>query len=101
MICNLSTLSFHNNLKTNYLNGKVNRRVDYLLCALLDIESDYYFKYNQKQLLGGLNPKAAKEELRHHRGMMIPPLSVKVRSLEVQKHEHLCTLLKHKLAQAT
>ena len=30
--------SFHNKLKTTYLNGKVNRRVDFLIDALLRIE---------------------------------------------------------------
>ena len=71
--------SFHNNLKTHYLDGKVNRRVDFLVCALLEIESDYFFKYNQKRMLGGLNPKTVREEHRHQRGMMIPALSIEVR----------------------
>ena len=82
----IEPFSFHNNLKTHYLDGKVNRRVDFLVCALLEIESDYFFKYNQKQMLGGLNPKAVREEHRHQRGMLILALSIEVRSL-------LCTLL--------
>ena len=55
-----------------YLDGKVNRRVDYLVCALLDIESEYFFKYNQRRMLGGLNPKAMREEQHHQRGFAIP-----------------------------
>ena len=48
--------SFHNTLKTNNLDGKVNQKVDYLVIALLDTEKDF-FTYNQKRILGGLNPR--------------------------------------------
>ena len=34
--------SFHNKLKTNYLNGKVNERVDFLIDTLLRIEIDRF-----------------------------------------------------------
>lgn len=71
--------SFHNNLKTHYLDGKVNRRVDYLLIALLDIENDFFFTYNQKRILGGLNPRVLREEDRHQRGMSIPTASLQVK----------------------
>ena len=37
--------SFHAKLKTIYLNGKVNRRIDFLIDALLKIEKDTFFKY--------------------------------------------------------
>ena len=73
-------LSFHNNLKTHYLDGKVNRRVDYLLCALLEIENDYFFKYHQRRMLGSLNPRGVNEKHRHESGMLIPVLSIKVSS---------------------
>jgi len=32
----------------------------FLVCALLEIESDYFFKYNQKRMLDGLNSKAVR-----------------------------------------
>ena len=73
-------LSFHNNLKTHYLNGKVNRRIDYLVCALLEVESDYFFKFNKTRIMGEANQKLVKEEQHHQRGMLIPELSVEVRS---------------------
>ena len=63
--------SFHNNLKTNNLDGKVNQKVDYLVIALLDIE-DFFFTYNQKRILGGLNPRVCREEGLHQREMSIP-----------------------------
>ena len=47
----------------HYLDGKVNRRVDYLLCALLDLESDYFLTYNQVQMLGWVNERAVKEDI--------------------------------------
>ena len=71
--------SFHSNLKMHYLNGRVNRRVDYLVCALLEVENDFFFKYNQTRMLGEVNQKLLKEEHRHKRGMLIPEKSVEVR----------------------
>lgn len=50
--------SFHNKLKTPYLHGKVNRRVDFLLNVLLRIEEDNFFNYMKKyifQLLREMN----------------------------------------------
>ena len=72
--------SFHNNLKTHYLKGKINRRVDYLVCALLEVESDYFFKFNKTGIMGEANKMLVKEEQRHQKGMLIPELSVEVRS---------------------
>ena len=70
--------SFHANLKTNYLNGKVNRRVDFLIDALLRIEKDCFFKVAQKERLGAVNKKEIKEEYRHERGLKIKPEDVTV-----------------------
>ena len=39
----LNLHSFHNQLKTVHLNGKVNHRVDYLLHHLLQYEKDVFF----------------------------------------------------------
>ena len=66
------------------MDGKVNRRVDYLVCALLDLESDYFFAYNQMRMLGRVNKSAVKEEDRHNRGMLISNSSVKVRKCVYQ-----------------
>lgn len=70
--------SFHAKLKTNYLNGKVNRRVDFLIDALLRIEKDCFFKIAQKQRLGTINKQEIKEAHRHERGMKIKPEDVTV-----------------------
>ena len=43
--------SFHNKLKTVYLNGKVNRRIDVLLDLLLKVEHDSFFQYELKHRL--------------------------------------------------
>ena len=40
---NIFAYSFHNKLKTTYLNDKVTRRVDFLLNILFQIEEDSYF----------------------------------------------------------
>ena len=73
-----TTYSFHNKLKTTYLNGKMNRRVDFLLDVLLQIEKDQYFKYMYRQQMLGVNHKAILETQRHERGMKIPKMDVKV-----------------------
>ena len=50
--------SFHNQLKTVYLNGKVNRRVDYLIHHLLQYEKKAYFRYKSvRQLPPAVNKK--------------------------------------------
>lgn len=70
--------SFHARLKTNYLNGKVNRRVDFLLDALLKIESDCFYKSMTNHHLANLNRREIKEVNRHQRGLQINPESVTV-----------------------
>ena len=45
------THRFHNKLKTTYMNGKANRRIDFLLECLLRVEMDNYFKYMEKDIL--------------------------------------------------
>ena len=89
MLFFFSPLSFHNNLKTHYLDGKVNHRVDYLVCALLDVESEYFFKYNQRCMLGGLNPKVKREEERHQRGFVMPDSAIEVTDAHNIKSSHL------------
>ena len=68
--------SFHAKLETNYLNGKVNRRVDFLIDALLRIEEDCFFKVAQKQRMGIVNQQEIKESHRHQRGLQIKPEDV-------------------------
>jgi len=51
----LQLFSFHANLKINYLNSKVNPRVDFLIDALLRIGKDCFFKVAQKERLGTVN----------------------------------------------
>ena len=70
--------SFHNKLKTTYLNNKVNRRVDFLIDALLRIERDNFFVYMRHKQLFEINYQAIQEAERHARGMKIPPDRVQV-----------------------
>ena len=70
--------SFHNKLKTTYMNGKANRRIDFLLDCLLRVELDNYFKYMEKDILLPINHKLTEEDERHSRGMQINADRVKV-----------------------
>lgn len=63
--------SFHAKLKTIYLNGKVNRRIDFLIDALLKIERDCFFKQMTNKRLQCLNRRVIKEANRHDRGLQI------------------------------
>lgn len=67
--------SFHNKLKTTYLKGKVNRRVDFLVSILLRIEEDNFFTYKKKCQLPTIDKS---EGARHQRGMNIPASKVEV-----------------------
>ena len=77
-VTNHHTFSFHNKLKTTYLNEKMNRRVDFLLDVLLQMEKDQYFKYMYRQQMLDINQKAILETQRHDRGMKITKMDVKV-----------------------
>lgn len=78
--------SFHNQLKTVYLNGRVNRRVDYLIYHLLEFEKDAYFRYmSVRQLPPAVNKKMKEDQSRHLRGMQIPREKV-----EVITHKNTC-----------
>ena len=47
--------------------------MDYLVCALLDIESEYFLKYNQRCMhTWRIKPKSQREEQCHQRGFVIP-----------------------------
>ena len=70
--------SFHNKLKTVYLNGKVNRRIDVLLDVLLKIEHDQFFQYELKHRLLQPNKQTFKIEDAHKRGLKISPELVNV-----------------------
>ena len=71
--------SFHNQLKTVLLNGKVNRIVDYLIHHLLQYEKDAFFKYKkERQLPPALHKKEKLVLSRHQRGEKIPVDCVQV-----------------------
>ena len=71
--------SFHNQLKTIYLNGKVNRRVDFLIHHLLQFEKDAFFQYKKDRQLPPAIHRKVKLEMNHHeRGLKIPEEKVKV-----------------------
>ena len=77
--------SFHNKLKTTYLDGKVNRRVDYLLDTLIKMERDQqFFGYMYKTQMLQTNPKDQSETQRHERGLIIPITAVKVQNCTTQ-----------------
>ena len=57
--------SFHNKLKTTYLDGKVNSRVDYLLDTLIKMERDQFFGYMYTTQMLQTNPKQQSETQRH------------------------------------
>lgn len=75
---NYANFSFHNKLKTTYLDGKVNRRVDYLLDTLIRMERDYFFRHMYKTQMLQNSPKDQSEIQRHERGISIPITAVKV-----------------------
>ena len=70
--------SFHNKLKTTYLDGKVNRRVDFLIDALLRLERDQFFR---SMYMFQVNLKEQSEEQQHVRGLQIPYSDVEVTAL--------------------
>ena len=71
--------SFHNQLKTVHLNGKVNRRVDVLLHHLMKYEKDMFFNYKRvRQLLPAMGDRMKKDLSRHELGMQIPTKDVEV-----------------------
>ena len=70
-----SLTSFHNKLKTVYLKGKVNRRIDFLVHVLLRIEQDNFFNYSRKCQYPISSQKV---DVRHQRAMNIPEEKVKV-----------------------
>ena len=61
------------------MNGKANRRIDFLLDGLLRVEVDSCFKCMEKDVVLQINHKATREEERHNRGLDIPAEQVKVR----------------------
>lgn len=69
--------SFHNKLKTTYLKGKVNRRVDFLIHVLFRIEEDNFFNYNRKKCQTPAKMMKG-EGTRHQNAMSIPAETVKV-----------------------
>ena len=77
----LSSCSFHNQLKSIHLNGKVNRRVDCLIHYLLQYEKDAFFRYKRdRQLPSVMNRKMKLEMSRHQQGLQIPTGKVHVSS---------------------
>ena len=68
--------SFHNKLKIaySYLKEKVNKRVDFMLNVLLQIEEDNLFSYSRKCQL----PVAGGKGSRHQCAMAIPAGDVEV-----------------------
>ena len=72
--------SFHNQLKTIHLNGRVNRTVDFLLHHLLKYGKDVFFLNYQRtrQLPSAMSDRMRKEVTRHERGLQISASDVQV-----------------------
>ncbi|KAK3928240.1 Zinc finger protein 511 [Frankliniella fusca] len=69
--------SFHNILKTVYLNRKPNKRVDDLLDILLQVEEDYFVRYQNAVMTESLSDEDFDAILkRHDRGIKISNLHV-------------------------
>ncbi len=56
----------------------MNRRVDFLLDVLLQIEKDNFFNYSRKQQLNEVNRHSVSEGIHHQRAMLIPEAKVEV-----------------------
>ncbi len=84
--CNeLFSSSFHNKLITVHLNGKVNRRVDYLIHHLLEYEKNSFFCYKSARTLPPGSHKKAKEERGHHERS----LQISLKMVQVLIVQHL------------
>ena len=69
----LSSCSFHNQLKSIHLNGKVNHRVDCLIHYLLQYEKDAFFRYKRDhQLPSAMNRKLKLGMSHHQQDLQIP-----------------------------
>ncbi len=72
--------SFHNQHKDNpnFMNGKVNKRVDGLIHILMKYELHTFFNQQTKELMWKYNKKVAREKERHQHGIKIDPNDFKV-----------------------
>ena len=72
---NMYVESFHNRLKTFYMNRRLNKRIDDLLNILLDIEENDYWRYRRDlEYRSGRNIQ--KEISRHTRGIKIQDIDI-------------------------
>ena len=71
--------SFHNKLKTTYLDGKVNRRVDFLIDALLRIERANSLDLCTKVTCTRQTRRTSLKKQRHQRSLQIPINAVEVK----------------------
>ena len=69
---NMFVESYHNRLKTFYLNRKRNKRVDDLFNLLLNIEEDDYWRHKRDAVFSGPGSQDRPVATRHDRGMLIP-----------------------------
>ena len=72
---NMFIESFHNQLKTNWFNGKRNRRIDILIETLLKIENNLFINHF-KQKTYSMHPKD-NISIRHQRSLEIPDCKCK------------------------
>ena len=73
---NMYCESFHNKLKTIYLNRKANKRLDTLIITLLNVECDTYLTHASKLLYDCPIKSVSLCKDRHKRGLKIPDSSI-------------------------
>jgi len=84
--------SFHNQLKSMYLNEKVNRRVDFLVHRLLQYQKDAFFCYKKDRQLSPAMLKKTKEEMNYHqRGLQVSESYVQVSIMNLSKSVNYLT----------
>ena len=68
---NMFLESYHNRIKTFYLNRKRNKRLDDLFNLILGIEEDDYWRNKRESILSNGNIEEAVKNEHGHRGMAI------------------------------
>lgn len=60
----MNDASFHNQ-RSEYMDGKANKRVDNLICLLLKYENNAFFNRKTKETMWKYNRKEAREKEKH------------------------------------
>ena len=69
---NMFVESFHNKIKTFYLERMPNKRIDDLINVLLEIEADDYWSHKNRIVYLHVQKKDTDSDIRYERGINIP-----------------------------